>query len=113
MMEKRFDRHGKPIATASGEEFVRVRFPNEKDNEILGLVEEMLGGGRMRVSCVDGKVRMARIPGKIKRKTWVRLGDIVLLRKWPNEEDKADMEYRYVRQQVDVLQKKGYLKELM
>ncbi|HLC45862.1 MAG TPA: translation initiation factor eIF-1A [archaeon] len=103
-------RRSKPAP--QGEEFVRVRTPNQSEGEIVGVVEEMLGGGRMRVHCADGVVRLTRIPGKIKRFTWVRLGDYVLVKPWPNENDKADLAYRYIRQQVSWLQKKGYLQNL-
>jgi translation initiation factor 1A len=66
----------------------------------------------MRVACADGVVRMTRIPGRLKRRTWVRLGDYVLVKPWQSENDKADMAYRYIRQQVEWLQRKGYLKDV-
>ena len=43
------------------EEVVRVRIPRKDQNEILGVIEQMLGASRVRVRCVDGKVRMGRI----------------------------------------------------
>ena len=61
------------------EEVIRVRIPKKDQNEILGVIEQMLGASRVRVRCVDGKVRMGRIPGKLKRKIWIKEGDVVIV----------------------------------
>ncbi len=36
----------------------RVRIPQGK--EVLGIVQQRLGGSRMRVSCLDGKERITQ-----------------------------------------------------
>jgi len=43
-----------------------VRVPRKQDREILGVVESMLGANKIRVRCMDGVVRLGRIPGKMK-----------------------------------------------
>jgi len=92
---------------APGEE-ERVRLPRR--GEILGKVTALLGGSRMRVTCVDGKERMCRIPGKIRRRVWVKEGDVVLIVPWSVEGDeKADIAYRYTRVQAESLQRKGII----
>ena len=40
---------------------------------------KLLGSGRMKVHCFDGKERMAKIRGKFKKRVWVNLGDVVLV----------------------------------
>ncbi|MDN5328206.1 MAG: translation initiation factor, partial [Candidatus Woesearchaeota archaeon] len=55
--------------------FFRVRLPSGK--QVLGILESRLGGSRSRVICSDGKVRICRIPGRLKRELWVRPGDIL------------------------------------
>jgi len=70
----------------------------------------MLGANRVRVRCMDGKVRMGRIPGKMKKRIWIREGDIVIVVPWDFENGKADVVWRYTRPQVDWLERKGYLK---
>jgi translation initiation factor 1A len=88
---------------------MRVRMPRE--GEILGIVTEMKGGARMVVACEDGKERMCRVPGKIKRQIWVKVGDCVAIVPWSVEGDqKADIGYRYTRIQAEVLRRKGILK---
>ncbi|MFH1107403.1 MAG: translation initiation factor eIF-1A [Candidatus Micrarchaeota archaeon] len=87
----------------------RLRMPRR--GEIFGVVRQMYGGSRMLIECADGKERLCRIPGKIKRMIWVREGDIVLILPWSVESDaKGDIAYRYTRPQVEQLRQKGILK---
>lgn len=87
----------------------RLRLPRR--GEIFGVVREMFGGSRMLVDCADGKERVCRIPGKIKRMIWIRAGDVVLVVPWSVEGDaKADIAYRYTRPQVEQLRRQGILK---
>jgi len=70
----------------------------------------MLGANKIKVRCLDGVVRLARIPGKIKKRTWIREGDIVIVVPWSFQPEKADVVWRYTRPQVEWLLKKGILK---
>ncbi|MFH0835314.1 MAG: translation initiation factor eIF-1A [Candidatus Micrarchaeota archaeon] len=93
-----------------GEE-IRLRMPRK--GEIFGVVAQLMGGARMIVQCADGKERLCRVPGKIKRQIWVKEGDIVLIMPWSVEGDaKADIAYRYTRVQVDALRRKGLLPQM-
>ena len=92
-------------------EVVRVRLP--RGNQTLGLLEQRLGASRTRIKCIDGHTRICRIPGRLKRYLWVREGDIVLVEPWElNGDEKGDILYKYRRNQVNMLRKKGYLKDL-
>ena len=94
------------------EEVFRVRTP--RGREVLGLLKQRLGGSRMNVACFDGKVRICRIPGRLKRKLWVREGDYVLVEPWELGGDaKGDILYKYRPNQVDWLKNNGYLKDLI
>jgi initiation factor 1A len=47
--------------------------------------------------CEDGKNRMVRIPGKLKRRMWCRVNDLILIKPWPVQGDiKSDLVYRYL-----------------
>ncbi len=88
---------------------IRVRMP--RPGEILGIVTQLHGGARMMVHCEDGKDRMCRVPGKIKRFIWVKENDYVLVEPWEVEGDqKADIVFRYTRIQVEQLKQKGVIK---
>ena len=97
--------------TGEGEMLFRVRTP--RGREVIGILNQRLGGSRMRVVCLDGKTRICRIPGRLKRKLWVREGDVLLVEPWElGGEDKGDVVYKYKPTQVAWLKKKGYLKDL-
>jgi len=90
------------------------RTPTPRGNQVLGLCEQRVGGSRMKVRCMDGKNRICRIPGRLKRRLWVREGDILLIEPWELGGDtKGDVVFKYRPIQVEVLRRKGMLKELM
>lgn len=89
------------------------RAPLPRGNQVIGLVDQLLGAKRMYVECSDGKRRLCRVPGRAKRKVWVREGDFVLVEPWPVQGDeRGDVVYKYKFYQVDILRRKGLLKEL-
>lgn len=105
---KRKDKHA-PTPTT---EVIRVRTP--RDNQVLGVLESRLGGSRVRVKCYDGKTRICRIPGRLKRKLWVREGDTLLIEPWElGGDEKGDVIYKYRPNQVAWLKKKGLIKEVV
>jgi translation initiation factor 1A len=78
--------------------------------DVLGVAVRMLGFDRILVKCQDGHERMCRIRGKIKRRVWIREGDIVLVSPWDFQSDsRGDIIWRYTRGQAEWLRKKGYL----
>ncbi len=86
----------------------RLRMP--KEGEVFGIVEQMLGASKMRVRCKDDKVRICRIPGKIKRRIWIKEGDVVIIRPWMVQADeKGDIVWRYTKPQVDRLMNQGII----
>ena len=88
----------------------RIKLP--KDTEVIGVVEKRLGGSRMEVRCADGKTRLCRIPGRMKRYLWVRQGDYVIVEPWELTNEKGDVVFKYTKHQADYLNKKGYFKKL-
>jgi len=94
-----------------GTGFVRVRLPKAHKREVIGVIEEHFGS-KLLVKCVDGHTRVCRIPGKIRYKLRVRIGNVVLVQKWVVQTDeKGDYLYRYTPAQVAQLKRKGFLKE--
>jgi len=49
---------------------------------------------------------MARIPGKMKKRIWIREGDVVIIIPWEFQNEKADVVWRYTGPQVDWLQRR-------
>lgn len=91
------------------EEISRIRTPREL--EVLGVVESMLGGDRLRVKCDDGNTRICRIPGRLRKKVWIRTGDLVLISPWGSQtNERGDVVFRYTATQANWLKRKGFVK---
>ena len=90
-----------------------TRVPTPKPGEVIGVVEQRVGGNRMIVKCLDGKERNCRIPGGRRRRLWIRPGDTVIVQPWEFEGDKkADVFLKYTPAQVQWLKRKGFIKEI-
>jgi translation initiation factor 1A len=92
-----------------GTEIVRVRVPRKRDREMFAQADLMLGANHIRVRCFDGVTRMGRIKGKIKKRAWIREGDLLIVIPWEFQDEKCDIHFRYRKPQVDWLKKNGYL----
>lgn len=91
------------------QEVFRVRLPRGK--EVLGILESRLGASRMLVKCLDGKSRVCRIPGRLRRGLWLREGDVILVEPWEFQSgEKGDIIYKYSKAAIEWLKKKGFLK---
>jgi translation initiation factor 1A len=79
-------------------------------NDVLGVAVKLLGFDRVLVKCQDGHERLCRIRGKMKRRVWIREGDVVLVSPWEVQSDKrGDIIWRYTHAQAEWLRKNGYL----
>jgi translation initiation factor 1A len=85
-----------------------MMYPNKHD--ILGIVIKNYGQTRMNIKCQDGQMRICRVRGKMKKRVWVREGDVVLISPWDFQSDeKGDIIFRYTSNQAYMLRDKGYL----
>ncbi len=93
------------------EELRRIKMP--RGRQVIGILDQRVGGSRSLVRCLDGKTRNCRIPGRLKRSLWVRPGDIILVEPWELDQDtKGDIIYKYSKAQVNLLRRKGMLDKL-
>lgn len=94
----------------------RPRIPNYRNDELLGVVVEIFGGEHMSVKGEDGTLYMGLIRGKIKKRMWCRVSDVVLIMPWlemtvrKDKKPKAHIIWRYTRTQVSWLENHNYLK---
>lgn len=102
---------GEEEVTNPEEEYIRLRLPNRKNNEMFAIADRLMGGSRINVVCADGKSRLGRIPGRMKRRQRVRAGDLVIIKPWDIQNEKADIIYRYRRTQAVVLSRRKLLPE--
>jgi translation initiation factor 1A len=93
-----------------GQENLRIPIPEKKDNEMFAIVNRLLGGSRMNVSSADGKSRLARIPGRMRRGFGkIKIGDLIIISPWDVQDEKADILYRYRRNQKRFLSNRNML----
>ena len=97
----------------SGGDRIRVPLPKRKVNEMFAIADQILGGRRVRAVCEDGESRLARIPGKMRRRQWVREGDLIVVQPWDFQDEKANVCMRYTKTQSLYLSRKGVLPEIV
>jgi translation initiation factor 1A len=104
-------KQGKKPWQKQGEEAPsRVRLP--RGREVIGMVVQRYGGNKMEVRGSDGKTRNGRVPGRYKRRMWLRPGDFVIIEPWEDDDEKADIVFQYRGGQVNQLRKRGLLEGL-
>ena len=89
------------------EDTSRVRLPNIKDAEMFGVADQLMGASRIKVMCEDGVSRMGRIPGKIRKRMWIREGDLLIVSVWDFQPDKCDIRFRYTKTQASNLSRRN------
>jgi translation initiation factor 1A len=93
------------------DENIRIPLPKRKNNELFAIADRLMGGSRIHVICSDGTSRMARIPGRLKRRARVRTGDLLIIKPWNIQNEKADVVFRYTRTQSRILSRRKILPE--
>jgi len=79
-------------------------------SDVLGVAVKLLGYDRVLVKCQDGHERVCRIRGKMKRRVWIRIRDVVLVSPWDfQSETRGDLIWRYTKAQAEILRQKGLL----
>ena len=89
--------------------FVRVKLPHRNKGEMFAIAEQLMGGSRLKIICEDGKSRMARIPGKMKKRRWIRTGDLLIIKPWEFQDEKADVVRRYTKTESSNLSRRGVI----
>ena len=80
---------------------------------MFAIADEILGGRRIRAVCEDGLSRISRIPGKMRRRQWVREGDLIVVQPWDFQDEKANVCMRYTKTQSLYLSRKGVLPDIV
>ena len=94
-------------------ENIRVTLPYKPKGEMFAVAETFQGGSRLQLICEDGKRRMGRIPGKLRRRMWVRENDLLIVVPWSFQDSKADVKFRYTPTQTSNLKRKGKIPEIL
>lgn len=104
---------------SSEEGVTRVKFPSRRKGEMFARVIDIYGNDRMRVFCEDGKHRIGRIRGKIKKRVWIRKGDLVIVNPWDWESEiedklgKAEITWRYRKNEISWLNRNRKIPDIL
>ncbi len=97
----------------------RVKFPNRKLGEMFGRIVGIFGNDRMEVFCEDGKHRIGRIRGKIKKRVWIRIADLVVVNPWEWETQtddkmgKCEITWRYMKHEISWLERNRKVPDIL
>jgi translation initiation factor 1A len=81
----------------------------KEEGQEYAKVLKMLGNGRLSAYCFDGIERMCHIRGKLKKKVWIGVNDIILISLRDFQDGKADILSKYSDQDIRQLVKMGEL----
>jgi translation initiation factor 1A len=93
--------------------YVRVRVPRKERGEMFAIAEQLLGASKIRVVCADGQTRLGRIPGKLRRRMWIREGDLLIVVPWEFQDEKANVVWRYTKTQATYLSRQGRIPKVV
>lgn len=74
-------------------------------------ITKLLGNCRLEGNCFDGKTRICNIRGSMRKKIWIKVGDIVIVSLREFEDNKCDIIYLYQAKEIKKLVKMGELPE--
>ena len=106
-------KHGKKKSYQVDETNLRVTLPYKPKGEMFAVAETFQGGSRLQLICEDGERRMGRIPGKLRRRMWVRENDLLIVVPWSFQDSKADVKFRYTPTQTSNLKRSGKIPEIL
>ena len=83
----------------------KLIYKNSKENEEYAKIKQKLGNGRFNLECIDGKNRIGIIAGKLRKRLWIDIGDIVLISLWEfsTNSDKCSIIHKYLPDDVNKL----------
>lgn len=85
--------------------------------EVYGVAKKMLGDCRILALCSDGGEHVCHIRGKMRKKIWINLGDVVLISMRGSlsdtQDDKGDVIYKYNAEEIRRLQKERLLANIL
>ena len=97
-------RRGTPVESA-------LKLPH--DNELIGKVIKIAGATKFMVRCTDGNERLCSIPGRLRRRFWIKEGDIVIVKPWVVQtNERGDIIWRYSVMDMGKLKDSGRLQNV-
>ena len=81
--------------------------------QLLGKVIRIAGATKFLVKCIDNKERLCTIPGRLRRRFWIKEGDIVIVKPWVVQTDeRGDIVWRYSIMDINKLKDRNLLQNV-
>ena len=82
-------------------------------DEHIGRVIKVAGTTKFMVKCDDEKERLCTIPGRLRRRFWIKTNDVVIVKPWIVQSDeRGDIVWRYSVLDISRLREKGALHDI-
>ncbi|MBI5884661.1 translation initiation factor eIF-1A [archaeon] len=94
------------------EQLRKIYLPRRNEGEMFAVVMQLMGADRVKAYCEDGIERNCRIPGRMKKRVWLRANDIIVIKLWEIDNKQADVVWRYLGMQTENLRRRGLLNKL-
>ncbi len=83
----------------------KLKMPEQ--GELIGTVVKIAGATKFFVECSDGKQRLCAIPGRFRRRFWVKENDVVIVKPWVVQSDeRGDIVWRYSVMDINKLRER-------
>ena len=109
-MPKKGGKGGKKKRKSKNEEFVSKLIYRE-DDQYYAVITKMLGDGRVLLKYINQKNRLVEtmgiIRGKMRKRVWINIGNVVLISERDYEKDKVDIIHKYSDRNVHSLKRDG------
>jgi translation initiation factor 1A len=81
--------------------------------ELIGKVARIAGATKFFVKCADSNERLCSIPGRLRRRFWIKENDIVIVRPWiVQSNERGDIVWRYSVMDINKLKDRKLLDNL-
>merc|ERR1711976_355804 len=83
----------------------------KEEGQEYAQVIAMLGNGKLKAHCMDGKTRLATIRGKMRRRVYIFVNDIILVGLRDFQDEKCDVIWKYYPEEAKTLKAMGEIPE--
>ena len=97
--------------TKGGNDFEKRELIYKEDSQEYAKVTKMLGNARIEADCYDGTTRLCGIRGKMRKRIWITVGDIILVSLRDFQDDRGDVIHKYTPDEARSLKAYGELPE--
>lgn len=81
----------------------------KEEGQEYAQITRILGNGRFECRCFDGQIRIGKVRGKMNKRVWIELGNLVLIGLRDYQDDKGDIFHKFTDDESRKLKNLGEL----